>query len=95
MMNSQSKDINSRVHTTMGFRTKKSSDMGFIRRSQTQINTLDRLVKKSSNMSTGDEVEGKATDEFSEFAICNVDGLNLLGNPYEKKLKLKKKKRKN
>ena len=41
-------------------------------------------------MSTGDEVEGKATDGFSEFAICNVDGLNLLGNPYEKKLKLKK-----
>lgn len=55
MMKINSKIVQSkRVHTSMGFRTKNNNDLNSFRRSETITNTLDKLVKKSSNFSTCD-----------------------------------------
>jgi len=45
-------------------------------------------------MSTCEEVEGKANDFCVDFGVWNIDGMRLFENPFEKKMKLKKKKRK-
>lgn len=78
----------------MGFRSKTNQNFESNRKSETITNTSDKLLLRQTNFSTCDEVEGKGNDGFGQFNLCNLDGMRLLSNPFEKKLKIKKKKRK-